>query len=116
MINSESLFVYARLLNEDGQPIEVTEMPSVFSIASSCLGLGRYVRVVGHVPAGFAYLPGGEHYYKVELDPSDESVRLWLEGSNRLPGCSIDKIDIQLENSVRHNDIPGALAASAAAF
>ena len=59
-----------------------------------------------HVPTGFAYLPGAEHYYKVELDPSDEGVRLWLEGSKRLPGCSIDKIDIHLENSIRYRDIP----------
>jgi hypothetical protein len=110
MKKADALFIYARLLDEDGEPVEVNKIPSVYlinnSIANTAVwsGLGSYARVVGHVPEFFSYWPGAEHYYKVELDPSDQRVRLFLEQSMGLPACSIDKIDIHLKNSIQYKD------------
>ena len=88
-MKSDSLFVYARLLN-DRQPLEVIEMPTVFSIASSGigLGLGRYARVVTRANRFCIFA---------------RSRALLQCGTGSF---SIDKIDIHLENSIRYKDIP----------
>ena len=104
---SEPLFIYARLLDESGTPINVSTIPSVYSIAqqaSACFpwgGFGRYARVVGHVPNGFTYWPGVENHYKVEIKPTDTRAEQWLKQSMSLPACSIVRVDIQLDNSNR---------------
>ena len=100
---SEPLFIYARLLDESGVPINVSTIPSVYSIAQQASdsfpwgGFGRYARVVGHVPSGFTYWTGVENHYKVEIEPTDTRVEQWLKQNMSLPACSIVRVDIQLD-------------------
>lgn len=102
--------IYARLLDHNKLPIQVPTFPAVFCISQKAhtdLPLGRYVRAVGNVPHGFAYWHGVEKYYRVELEPTEPKVQRWLEQTMALPSCSINRITIQLENSVGlgHNQI-----------
>jgi hypothetical protein len=59
------------------------------------------------VPEDFSYWPGSEYYYKVELDPSEQRVRSFLEQSMGLPECSIDKINIHVKNSIQYQGCIG---------
>jgi hypothetical protein len=101
------LFIYAELLDESGSAIEVPRIPTVYSIAQ-CPNVGfppdwsfgRFVRVVGHVPLDFAHLPDLEKCYKVELDPDDSRMRMYIQQCmDSLPGC-INKVKIKLVNLI----------------
>jgi hypothetical protein len=104
-IMRDPLFIYARLLDENGKPIEVHKMPDVYSIAQQPYdSWGRYVRVVGNVPSGHSW-PGEENYYKVELNPPETRMRQFLKQSMSLPECCITKIVILLESATGLGDI-----------
>ncbi len=94
------LYIYAYLFDENCKPVHVSKIPSVYSIAQTPSahnvhtrdsGLGQYARVVGRVPEVFLDEPGYELCYKVELEPTTDSVR------NHLKKCN--ELDAQLQGS-----------------
>lgn len=118
---SEPLYIYAELLDESGSPIEVHNMPALYTISQKLQpndehrtltnqSFGRYARVVGHLPSEFCYWPGSEKCYKVELEPSDLIVRQWLKQCMASAPSSINRTSIQLESSVQLPDEPSKTA------
>ena len=99
----EGLFIYARLFDKNGNPINIPIIPAMYSIAQlphpgfpPDWSFGSHARVVGHVPPDFTHTPGNDAYYKVELDPPHTMMRQYLKQCMALPACTINKVDIQL--------------------
>ena len=69
--------LYARLLDDDGTPMEVTTFPAVYNLLEQPWPwpIDTTVRVIGHVPPEFASMHGMERIYKVTITTSDKRAQ-----------------------------------------